>query len=87
MIFFASIVIRKNEDPVMPYYVYAIHTDSKLNCFYGSFTDYHEAEICEREKQGFGNSQDNSFVALLYAENQTHAAQRVKQIRRERGLK
>ena len=73
--------------PVMPYYVYAIHTDSKLNCLYGSFADYHEAEICEREKQGFGNSQDNSFVTLIYAENQTHAAQRVKQIRRERGLK
>ena len=81
------IVTIKNEDSVMPYYVYAIHTDSKLNCLYGSFADYHEAEICEREKQGFGNSQDNSFVTLIYAENQTHAAQRVKQIRRERGLK
>jgi len=28
----------------MPYYVYAIHTDSKGNCFYGSFADYHDAE-------------------------------------------
>jgi len=71
----------------MPYYVYAIHMDSKLNCFYGSFADYHEAEICEREKQGLGNSQDSSFVTLVYAENQTHGSQRVKQIRRERGLK
>jgi hypothetical protein len=73
--------------PVMPYYVYAIHTDSRLNCFYGSFADYRDAEICEREKQDFGNSQGNSFVALIYAENQTHAAQRLKQICRERGLK
>jgi hypothetical protein len=40
-----------------------------------------------REKQGLGDSQDGSFVTLVYAENQTHAAQRVKQIRRERGLK
>ena len=71
----------------MPYYVYAIYTDSKLNFLYGSFADYQEAEICEREKQGFDNSQGNSFVALIYAENQTYAAQRVKQIRRERGLK
>ena len=71
----------------MPYYVYAMHTDSKLNCLYGSFADYHEAEICEREKQGFGNAHDNSFVTVIYAENQTHASQRIKQIRRERGLK
>jgi len=44
---------------VMPYYVYAIHTDSKLNCFYGSFAGYHDAEICGRENQSFGNSHDN----------------------------
>ncbi len=71
----------------MPYYVYAIHTESKLNCFCGSFADYHEAEFCVKEKQGFDNSQGNSFVALIYAENQTDAAQKLKQIRRERGLK
>jgi hypothetical protein len=71
----------------MPYYVYAIHVDSKLNCLYGAFADYQAAEICKREKQSFGNSEDSSFVALIYAENQTHAVQRVKQIRRERGLK
>ena len=71
----------------MPYYVYAIHKDSRLDCFYGSFSDYRDAEICEREKQDFGNSQDDSFVALIYAENQTHAAQRFKQICRDRGLK
>ena len=71
----------------MPYYVYAIHTDSKLSCLYGSFEDYHEAEICEREKQGFDNSQGNSSVMLIYAEDQTHATERLKQIRRERGIK
>ena len=71
----------------MPYYVYAIHIDSKLNCCYGSFADYHEAEICEREKQSFGNSQDNVLVKLFYAENKGHAAQVLKQIRSEMGLK
>ncbi len=70
----------------MPYYIYGIHTDSKLNCLYGSFADYHTAEICEKEKQGFANSQNNSVVTLIYAENKTHALQRIKQIRRERGL-
>jgi hypothetical protein len=73
--------------PAMPYYVYAIHPDSKLICLYGSFADFQEAEICEREKQGFDNSQENSFVTLVYAENQTHAEQKVKKIRRERGLR
>jgi len=70
----------------MPYYVYAIHPDSKLNGFCGSFADYHDAEICEREKQGFGHSPDNSLVTLIYAENKTHAAQKVRQLRREKGL-
>jgi hypothetical protein len=70
----------------VPYYVYAIHLDSKLNCLYGSFADYQAAEICEREKQGSDNSQKNSFVMLIYAENKTHALQKIKQIRREKGL-
>ncbi len=71
----------------MPYYVYASHANSKLDCLYGSFMDYHDAEICERGKQGFDNFQEDSFVTLIYAENQTHADQKVKQIRRERGLR
>ncbi len=70
----------------MSYYVYAIHTDSKVSCFYGSFDDYHDAEIGEREKQGFDNSQENSVVLLIYAENKTHALQKIKQVRREKGI-
>jgi hypothetical protein len=81
------IATRKSEDLQVPYYVYAIHTDSKLSCLYGSFAVYHDAEICARDKEGFENSQENSFITLIYAENQTQAAQRLKQIRRERGLK
>jgi hypothetical protein len=69
----------------MPYYVYSY--GSKINCLYGSFADYHEAEICEREKQGVESIKDSSFVTLIYAENQTSAAQKIKQLRRERGLK
>jgi len=70
----------------MPYYVYAIHADSKLSCFYGSFENYHDAEICEREKQGFDNSQENSLVTLIYAENKSQALQKIKQIRQEKGF-
>jgi hypothetical protein len=70
----------------MPYYVYAIDTDSKLNCLGGAFADYHAAEICEREKQTLSNSQGNLFITLIYAENKTHALQKIKQIRREKRL-
>ena len=70
----------------MPYYVYAIHTDSRINRLCGSFADYHGAEICERDNQRGDDSQDNYFVMMIYAENRTHARQRLKQIRREKGL-
>ncbi|MFH1335485.1 MAG: hypothetical protein ABII96_03120 [Candidatus Zixiibacteriota bacterium] len=68
----------------MPYYVYAIHTDSKLNHLYGSFDDYRGAEICEQEKQRDNDSEDNYFIRMIYADNQTHARQKIKQIRQER---
>jgi hypothetical protein len=67
----------------MPYYVYAIHTDSRTNRLCGSFADYQGAEICERDKQ---KDEDNYLVTMIYAENQVHARQRIKQIRREKGL-
>jgi len=70
----------------MPYYVYAIHPGSKINRFCGSFIDYHGAEICERDNQRGVHSEGDHFVTMIYAENQTHAGQRIKQIRRERGL-
>ena len=70
----------------MPYYVYAIHPDSRINRLCGSFADYHVAEICERDNQRSANSKDGDFVMMIYAENKTHALQRIKQIRREKGL-
>jgi hypothetical protein len=70
----------------MPYYVYAIHTDSKINRLCGSFADYQGAEICERENQRDDDAKDNPFVMTIYAENRTHVLQRIKQIRREKGL-
>ena len=70
----------------MPYYVYAIHTDSKLNHLYGSFASYHGAETCEKDQQKSSDPDGNCFVTMIYAENQIRARQRIKQIRWERGL-
>jgi hypothetical protein len=70
----------------MPYYVYAVHTGSKSNDLCGSFLDYQGAEICERDKQRVHNSGQEHLVTMVYAQNQTHALQKIKQIRREKGL-
>jgi hypothetical protein len=70
----------------MPYYVYAIHPGSRINRLCGHFIDYQGAEICERDNQRGIDSKGDHFVTTIYAENQTHAAQRIKQVRRERGL-
>jgi len=69
----------------MPYYVYAIQTGSKLNHLCGTFADYHDAEICERD-QNTNYLKNNSSVKMIYAQNRTHALQRMKQIHRESGL-
>jgi hypothetical protein len=66
----------------MPYYVFAIQTDSKLHHLCGTFVDYRDAEICEKD-QSKTFSQDKSFVKMIYAQNQTHARQRMKEIQRE----
>ena len=66
----------------MPYYVYGIHKDLKSNNLCGSFEDYRDAEICERDKQ-----KDNySEILMLYAETQGLALRRIRKIRREREL-
>jgi len=58
----------------MPYYIYDIHPGSRINRLYGAFTDYHGAEICERENQRSIESEGDPFVTMIYAENKTHAA-------------
>lgn len=70
----------------MPYYVYAIHSGSKTNRLCGSFADYHGAEMCERDNQRSIDSKDDDVVMMIYAENKTHALQRIRQIRLEKGL-
>jgi len=44
------------------------------------------AEICERDNQRGMDSEGDRLVMMIYAENRTHAVQRIKQIRRERAL-
>lgn len=70
----------------MPYYVYAIHPGSRINRLCGHFTDYHGAEICERDNQRGIDSEGDHLVMMIYAENKTHALQRIRQIRLEKGL-
>jgi hypothetical protein len=71
----------------MPYYVYAMQTGSKFNhlSLCGTFVDYHDAEICERD-QSRNDLKDKTLVKLIYAQNQTHARQRIKEIQRESRL-
>jgi len=68
----------------MPYYLFAMQTDSRLNRLCGTFANYHDAEICEKD-QSEVHSKEKSFVKIIYAQNQTHARQRIKEIRRENG--
>jgi hypothetical protein len=68
----------------MPYYVYAIQPASKLSHLCGTFADYRDAEICERD-QSRNDLEDKSFVKMIYAQDQTHALQKIKQIQWERG--
>jgi hypothetical protein len=68
----------------MPYYVYAVQPASKLKHLCGTFADYRDAEICERD-QSRNDLEDKSFVKMIYAQNQTHALQKIRQIQRERG--
>jgi len=68
----------------MPYYVYAVQPASKLNHLCGTFADYRDAEICERD-QSRNDLEDESFVKMIYAQNQTHALQKIRQIQREKG--
>ena len=55
----------------MPYYVYAIQKDSKLNHLCGTFADYHDAEICERD-QNRNYLKNTSSVKMIYAQNRIH---------------
>ena len=49
----------------MPYYIYDIHRGSRINRLYGAFTDYHGAEICERENQRSIESEGDPFVMMI----------------------
>ncbi len=62
----------------MPYYVYAIHPDPKINRLGGAFTGYLGAEIGEGDNQRSTAPQDDHFVMMIYAGNKTHAAQRIR---------
>ena len=66
----------------MPYYVYAILPGSRHSRLCGSFADYQRAEICERDNQRSMDSNGDHFIMMIYAENQTQALQRIREMRR-----
>ncbi len=70
----------------MPYFVYAIHTDSRVNRLCGSFADYNLAEMCQRDNEKSKDPGHPRLVMMIYAENKGHALQRLRAIRREQGL-
>ena len=55
------------------------------NCL-DTFFDYQGAEICERDKQRAPHPGPDHLVTMVYAQNQTQALQKIKQIRLEKGL-
>lgn len=67
----------------MPYYVYAIHTDSSFNRLYGSFDNFHDATILENEMKNGRYYADNYVVRMIFAENDNHVNQKIHEIRKE----
>ena len=72
----------------MPYYVYAIHTDSKTNRQYGVFEDFKEAEKCEASMRNGKRSHDNYIVEMFSVETGTkeEILDEINRIRAERNI-
>lgn len=70
----------------MPYYVYAIHTDSTVNRLYDSFDDFKDAEALEAEMRSGNYPGDNYFVQMIYAEDDSDLKEKIDSIRKERNL-
>ena len=68
----------------MPYYVYAIHTDSNVNRLYESFDNFHEAEKLEKEMKKGRYFSDNYVVQMIHADTDEHVIQKIQEIRKER---
>ena len=67
----------------MPYYVYAIHTDSSVNRLYESFDDFNDAEKLEKEMKKGRFSGDNYVVQMIYAESEVSVKHKINELRKE----
>lgn len=67
------------------YYVYAIHTDSKLNRRYDQFEKYQDAEQLEADMKRGCYPGDNYVVHLIYANNEPEVNEKIKSIRKNSG--
>jgi len=67
----------------MPYYVYAIHTDSNINRLYDSFDDFDDAVKLEEEMKRGRCSGDNYLVYMMHADNDALLKGKINDIRKE----
>jgi hypothetical protein len=70
----------------MPYYVYAIHTDSNSNREYGVYEDFHEAEKCENDMNAARHPSDNYIVVMFYANDDSEVSERIRSIRADHDI-
>jgi hypothetical protein len=67
---------------VMPYYVYAIHTDEQSNNrLYKIFDAFREASDFEREMSDANFPHDNYFVKMFFADDEATAAAKADAMR------
>ncbi|MEH6672698.1 hypothetical protein [Halopseudomonas sp.] len=70
----------------MPYYVYAIHTDSNINRLYDSFVNFNDAENLEKEMKMGRSPGDNYVVQMIYAEDDVNVKRKISEFRKEHKL-
>ena len=72
----------------MPYFVYAVHTDSTYNRLYHAepIDDFQQADSLERDMRAGSVPGDNYVVTTVHAENEDEAEQKIENFRRDREL-
>ena len=63
----------------MPYYVYAIHSDTVR--LYGKFDDFKKATEVENEMQAGWSPKDNYIVKMIHAETDEEAEKKANSLR------
>jgi hypothetical protein len=67
----------------MPYYVYAIHTDSTVNRLYDTFNNFADAQMLEAEMKRGRYLGDNYMVYMIHAEDPASLTEKIRVIRKD----